>query len=49
MMSDRETSVAQVAGALGVGKPTLYRYLREAPANGPGEPSGGNLGDADRN
>lgn len=53
MMADRETSAAEVAGALGVSKPTLYRYLRanvsgEASANGPGEPSVGNLGGSDR-
>lgn len=55
MMADRETSAAEVAGALGISKPTLYRYLRasvpgEAPAsaNGSGEPSVGNLGGSDR-
>lgn len=32
MMADRETSAGEVASALGVSKPTLYRYLREAPA-----------------
>ncbi len=50
MMADRETSAVEVARVLGVSKPTLYRYLREAPAsaNGSGEPSSGDLGGSDR-
>lgn len=33
MMTDRETSAGEVASALGISKPTLYRYLRREAVN----------------